>query len=88
MAAVAVGVVVPRVGKKFPMVIEQSSPKIGLHCSKRSGNRYDWEPRMRESVVKIPQSSSRGSVVDSVRRRLGSVGGFGVCFEAGEVVSV
>lgn len=43
---------------------------------------------MRESVVKIPQSSSRGSVVDSVRRRLGSVGGFGVCFEAGEVVSV
>ena len=88
MAAVAVGVVVPRVGKKSPMVIEQSSPKIGLHCSKRSGNRYDCEPRIRESVVKIPQSSSRGSVVDSVRWRSASVGGFGACFEGAEVVSV
>lgn len=43
---------------------------------------------MRESVVRIPHSSSRGLMADSVRWRLGSAGGFGVCFEAGEVMSL
>lgn len=57
----------PNEGRKSLMESEQSKLMMPRLCSTSAGKRYDWEPRIRDRVVRMPQRSSRGSMVDSAR---------------------
>lgn len=56
-----------RGGRKSLIVSGKSKPIMPLHRSSSAGKRYDWDPRIRESVERMPHNSSRGSTVDSAR---------------------